>query len=190
MQLTDAQTRYGWSSIALHWAGAVSVVMMWLIGHVMTLASTGETEKAELVHVHTSVAVTIFILLVGRIAHRLVMGFPGRTLDQKPVSFLLTRLLQYALLLGIATMLISGPLMVWANGDGIEVFNWGQIPSPFEPNATLYELMLQIHRTTRWALMIGVLAHVVGVFRSPAETLNRMLLAPETLQHGSDSKAD
>ena len=87
-------------------------------------------------------------------------------------------------------MLISGPLMVWANGDGIEVFSWGQIPSPFEPNATLYELMLQIHRTTRWALMIGVLAHVVGVFRSPAETLNRMLLAPETLRHGSDSEAD
>ena len=116
------------------------------------------------------------------VAHRFVMGFPGPTLDQRPVSFLLARLLQYALLLGIAIMLISGPLMVWANGDGIEVFDWGQIPSPFEPNAALYELMLQIHRTTRWALMIGVLAHVVGVFRSPAETLNRMLLAPETLQ--------
>ncbi len=182
MQLTDAQTRYGWISIALHWGGAVSVVMMWLIGHVMTSAGTGETEKAELVTVHTSVAIAVYLLLVGRIAHRFTVGFPGPAQDQGPVSFPLTRLIQYALLLGIATMLISGPLMVWANGDAIGVFDWGAIPSPFEPNAALYELMLQTHHTTRWALMIGVLAHVGGVFLGPSETLNRMLVAPEDSQ--------
>ena len=190
MQLTDAHTRYGWISIALHWAGAISVVMMWLIGHVMTSAGTGEAEKAELVHVHTSVAVAVYLLLIARIAHRFVVGFPGPAEDQGPVSFPLTRLIQYTLLLGITTMLISGPLMVWANGDVIGVFNWGYIPSPFEPDAALYELMLQTHRTTRWALMIGVLAHLGGVFLSPAKTLNRMLVAPEASRRDNRPEAD
>lgn len=179
MYLKDSATHYGWISIVLHWGGAIAVLMLWFIGHVMTSEGTGEAEKAELVRVHTTVAVTVFILLGGRIAHRLTVGFPGPAEDQPPVRFLVTRIVQYALLIGIATMLISGPMMVWAGGDAIGFLDWGGIASPFEPDPALHELMLQTHRTTRWALLVGVLLHVGGVFRSRAETLNRMLAAPE-----------
>ena len=178
MRLEDASTRYGWTSIALHWAGAIAAVMLWLIGHVMTAQDTAEARKAELVHVHTSVAVAVYGLLAGRIVHRLAVGFPGPAGDLSPVRFVVTRTVQYAVLIGIAVQLISGPLMVWANGDAIGVFDWGAIPSPFEPSAALHALLLEVHRTTRWALMVAVLAHVGGVLVSPAEVLNRMLAAP------------
>ena len=78
----------------------------------------------------------------------------------------------------MTAMLISGPLMVWANGDVIGVFNWNGFPSPIPQNTALYELMLKIHQISRWALLAGVLVHVFGVFMSSSETLNRMLITP------------
>ena len=179
MHLKDSPTRYGWVSIALHWGSAIAVVMLWFIGNFMTAEGTEQVTYAELVRVHTSVAVTVYVLLLGRIVHRFTVGFPGPVEDQHPLWFLLTRLAQYTLLIGIIAMLVSGPLMVWANGDAIEVLNWGDIPSPFAPNPALHDLMAETHRTTRWALLIVVLVHVGGVFRSRDESLNRMLLAPE-----------
>ena len=179
MQLKDAPNRYGWISIVLHWTGAIAVVMLWFIGNLMTAERTGQAEYTELGHVHTSVAVAVYALLAGRIAHRFVVGFPGPLEGQHPGGFLITRLVQYTLLIGIAAMLLSGPLMVWANGDAVGVFDWGFIPSPFAPNASLHELMAETHRTARWALLVAALVHVAGVFASRGETLNSMLLAPQ-----------
>ena len=179
MHLKDSSKRYGWLSIALHWTGAVAVVMLWFIGNVMTSEGTRQEDYTELVRVHTSVAVAVYLLLLGRIVHRFAVGFPGPFEDQHPLRSLGARLVQYSLLIGIGTMLLSGPLMVWANGDTIGVFNWGGVPSPFAPSPALHELMAATHRTTRWALLIAVLVHVGGIFLSRGETLNRMLPAPE-----------
>ncbi len=186
MSLKDSPARYGWISIVLHWVGAIAVVMLWFIGSVMTAERTTTEEFAELVRVHTSVAITMYVLLLGRIVHRLTVGFPGPIEDQHPVSFVITRLIQYSLLIGIAAMLVSGPLMVWAGGDTIGFFSRGEIPAPFAPNESLHELMAQIHRTTRWVLLIAVLAHVGGMFVSRDALLNRMLMAEESRPGNSD----
>jgi len=179
VQLKDIPARYGWISIALHWTGAIAVIMLWFIGNVMTSEGMAPEEAAELVRVHTSVAVAVYLLLLGRIVHRLSVGFPEPVKHQSRLWTLLTRALQVVLLTGIAVMLLSGPLMVWSGGEEIGVFSWGNIPSPFAANEALHNTMTQIHRTTRWVLLVALLAHVGGVFVSRDETLNRMLLAPE-----------
>lgn len=178
MQLKDSPTSYSWISIALHWAGAIAIVMLWFIGNSMSSENIGELEYASLVHIHTSVATMVYCLLIIRIVHRVTVGFPNTPSDIPRIRRILTRLVQGFLLIGMTAMLISGPLMVWANGDVIGVFNWGGLPSPIPSNAALHELMLKIHQISRWALLAGVLAHVFGVFMSGSETLNRILITP------------
>ena len=180
MQLKDTPISYCWISIALHWAGAIAIVMLWFIGNSMSSENIGNLEHANLIHMHTSVATAVYCLLIARIVHRFAAGFPNTLSDEPWGRRMLTRLVQGLLLIGMSAMLISGPLMVWANGDVIGVFNWGGIPSPIDPNTDLHELMLKIHQISRWALLTGVLAHVFGVFMSGSETLNRILITPQS----------
>ena len=130
-QLYDARAGYGWLSIRLHWAAAIAVIMLWFIGNQMTAANTSADEYGILVRVHTSVAVTIYALLLYRVFRRLHIGFPGRSADQTRPLFRLARVVHYALLFCILMMLFSGPLAVWSGGDAIGFFGFSKIASPF-----------------------------------------------------------
>ncbi|MFP6829850.1 MAG: cytochrome b/b6 domain-containing protein [Gammaproteobacteria bacterium] len=146
-QLYDARAGYGWLSIRLHWAAAIAVIMLWFIGNQMTAANTSADEYGILVRVHTSVAVTIYALLLYRVFRRLHIGFPGRSADQPRPLFRLARVGHYALLFCILIMLFSGPLAVWSGGDAIGFFCFSKIASPFGADEELHELLEATHRT-------------------------------------------
>jgi cytochrome b561 len=183
MQLQDARAGYGWLSIGLHWAAAIAVIMLWFIGNQMTAANTSADEYTILVRVHTSVAVTVYALLLYRVFRRLHIGFPGRSTDQPRPLFRLARVVHHALLFCILMMLFSGPLAVWSGGDAIGFFGFAEIASPFAANEALHELLEATHRTFAKILFVVFLVHVAGAFRqillSRGETSNRMIVATE-----------
>ncbi len=72
---SDSRSGYGWISIALHWLTAVIVLTMFVIG---TLSqSAGEADYPRLVHLHTTIGMTAYVLLWGRIVWRFAVGHPG-----------------------------------------------------------------------------------------------------------------
>lgn len=193
MQLHDARTGYGWLSIALHWAAAISVVMLWFIGNQMTADDTPPDEAAVLLEVHTSVAVTVYLLLLYRVFRRLKIGFPGRSADQNAVLIRIARVVHFTLLLSILVMLFTGPLQVWLAGDAIAIFNRGEIGGPFAPNDRAAEIANTAHVAFAKVLFVLFLIHVAGAMRqilfSDGETANRMLVATEGDAH-DEEKAD
>jgi cytochrome b561 len=178
MNIKDAPTGYGWLSIALHWLNAVAVVMLWFIGNKMTGPNIAETQAAELVRVHTSVAVTVYALIWLRIGWRFSSGHPQGLPDQGRVPFLIARSVHYTLLITIAVMLISGPLQVWFAGEAIGFYNLGAIPNPFAANAALQKLLETTHRWGGNVLFVVAITHMMAAARQlvfgRGETARRM----------------
>ena len=181
MQIHDARSGYGWLSIALHWAAAISVVMLWFIGNQMTADDTPPDDAAMLLQVHTSVAITVYLLLLYRVFRRLQIGFPGRSAGQKVVLVRIARLVHSILLFSILVMLFTGPLQVWLAGDSIAFFNIGEIVGPFAANEDAAALANSAHVIFATVLLVAFLIHVAGAMRqilfSDSETANRMLVA-------------
>jgi cytochrome b561 len=111
---SDTKSGYGWISIALHWITAVTVVAMLTIG-IMSQGATIDVH-ARLVHLHTSIGLTVYALLWGRIVWRFVVGHPGPLPRQGRFFFAIGKYFHFTLLPAIAVMVVSGPLMAWVGG--------------------------------------------------------------------------
>src|SRR6266852_3597189 len=127
MRTADTSNGYGWISIALHWLAAAIVLTMFVIG-TMSQGAARE-ESLRLVHLHTTIGMTAYALLWGRIIWRFVVGHPGPLPKQGVIFFTIGKYFHFVMLVAIGAMLLSGPLMVWTAGDAIHVFALA-IPSP------------------------------------------------------------
>jgi cytochrome b561 len=191
MPLKDTKTGYGWMSIALHWITAIVIVVLLFIGN--SIATLAGDARAEALRLHTSIAIVAYVVLWGRIVWRLVYGHPGPLSGQRGVFFFLGKLTHYAILIALALMLVSGPLMAWAGYGSIGVFDWVDIPSPFAGSAEFRDLMHAIHRRSAIVIFIGTLLHLGGVYKHTAfnhdGTLAKIIF-PAKPARARDSGAD
>src|SRR5262245_61678943 len=162
MRWTDTKTGYGWISIALHWLAAAVVLTLWIIGTM----SQGAAEKdyAGLVRLHTTIGLAAYALLWARIVWRAAVGHPGPRRGQHALLFPVARLLHSMLLAALAVMLITGPLMVWSNGEAIEFFSMA-IPSPVGPFPGAHDALHGIHGATGLFILFGIALHVLAVLK-------------------------
>ena len=161
MRLRDTCTGYGWISIILHWLGATLVLVVWFLGN---STQTAPAEKAAAVAMHTSVAALASVALIGRIVWRIFESHPGPQPSQLGWSFSLGKFLHAALLLAIAIMLVSGPVMAWSTGGPIRVFEF-ELPSPIGMHPNLWSVMHAVHANCALFIVYGVIIHLAGVFK-------------------------
>lgn len=162
MRLWDTANGYGWLSIALHWLTAAIVAALWLIG---SMAQTAEpADYASLVELHTSLAVSAYAFLLGRIAWRFAVGHPGALPKQSRVFFTIGKYFHFLLLGAIVVMLVSGPMMVWAGGQSIAVFGLS-LPSPLGPLPALHETLRQAHGVTGGVILLGTALHIAAAVK-------------------------
>jgi cytochrome b561 len=180
MRTSDTTNGYGWISIALHWLTAIAILTIWFIGSSIT-AQEDMAEYERLLRLHTSIAIAAYALLWVRIAWRFVKGHPGPLPGQAGAFYAIGKFTHYAILIAIALMLVSGPLMVWARGADIHVFDWFAIPGPFGMNMPLYDVMHTIHVWCSRVIIAGTLLHIGGVYKHAAfnqdGTFGKMLVA-------------
>ena len=120
MRTADTSNGYGWISIALHWLTAVIVLTMFVIG--TPSQSADDADYLRLVHLHTTIGIAAYPLLWGRIIWRFAVGHPGRLPKQRAFFLAIGKYFHFVMLIAIAVMLVSGPLMVWTAGERIHVF--------------------------------------------------------------------
>ncbi len=162
MRVSDSRSGYGWISIVLHWLTAVIVLAMFVIG---TLSqSADEADYAGLVHLHTTIGMTAYVLLWGRIVWRFALGHPGPLPRQGVFFFTVGKYFHFVMLIAIAAMLLSGPLMVWTAGDAIHVFA-AEIPSPVEKHEALQHVLRAVHGYTASFILAAMILHVLAVFK-------------------------
>ena len=179
MRTLDTRTGYGWISIALHWLTAILILTIWFIGS--SIQSDLAAGSRDTLHLHTSLAISAYVLLWARVIWRFKLGHPDATPDQRGLFYQIGKYTHYAILCAIGAMLISGPLMVWARGDEIHVFDWFTIPGPFGMNMDLALFLHAIHVWGSRVIIIGTVLHLGGVYKHAAfnqdGTFGKMLVA-------------
>ena len=177
--LYDGRSSYGWISIALHWATGILVVALWIIGKGIETAPPEAVDGRRALHI--SIAASAWLLIAFRIVWRLGRGHP----HVRGQSMLVHRLasgVHYLMLAGLGLMLLSGPLVVWAGGQPIELFAGIRIPSPTGRMDALRELAWWVHENTALLLLLLLAAHVAGALKHlmfhADETFARMIFPP------------
>jgi cytochrome b561 len=173
MQLTNTKTAYGWVAIALHWISVVGIFMLYFSGDEAGEATTPEA-FAPLAAYHVSLGVCFFIFLASRVIWSFTQPKPAPLSPSK--LDIVAKGVQHLFLAMIVLLLISGPLMVWANAYPVSAFNLFSIPSPFSvKNEGVHEAAEFIHTNVRklfWPLLI---LHLLGVGKSLVITKDRTL---------------
>lgn len=172
--LRDTPNGYGWISLTLHWVTGVLVLALLFIGN-----SIGSGRA--MLDLHTSLATTIYLLLVARIVWRVGAGHPGPSPMQGRRSFGLGKATHWLLLGGIAVMLLTGPPMAWTGGIELRLFGYWRLPNPIGTYPELHRALLALHAGGATMLAWGIALHIASVFKhlliNKDETFTRVMVA-------------
>ncbi|WP_224404650.1 cytochrome b [Afifella sp. IM 167] len=163
MQISDTSRGYSPFSVAIHWLAAAAIIAIWLLGNQLEDLPRGP-EKAAALQLHMGVAVTLFVVLIGRIVWRLTTTRPERP-DEAPALKAVAAIVQWGLLLALTLLVVSGPLMVWSGGHEIPVFGAFTIPGPIGESEGLHEFAEGVHGLAAKAIMILFVLHVLGALK-------------------------
>ncbi len=119
---------------------------------------------SRLVHLHTTIGMTAYVLLLGRIIWRFAVGHPGPLPKQGVIFFTIGKYFHFVMLIAIAMMLVSGPLMVWTAGEAIHVFALS-IPSPLGKLEAAQHVLRGVHGYTASFILAAMILHVLAVFK-------------------------
>lgn len=161
-KLYDSDTVYGWISILLHWVSAVVVIVLWFIGESILNVPTDETDVRRQLHI--SIAASAWLVILFRVIWRLRSGHPhlkGQTLLIHRVA----KITHYAMLIALALMLVSGPMMVWSGGGPIAIFDRFSIHGPIGESESIRVFARFVHSNMAFLLFWLVLLHIGGALK-------------------------
>ena len=175
--MKDTENGYGGVSILLHWVAAITMIALFVLGQAAEDAA--DSERKSLLGLHISIAISMYLILVGRIGWRLFNGRPRVLIQQSKPLMLLAHWIPIILLAGLALMLLSGPIMV-SKGYPINIFGLISLPSPLGKMETLHEAMEALHKLGAKLLFFAFILHMLGVLKhliiDRDNTLKRMLV--------------
>lgn len=176
--MKDSENGYGRISILLHWLAAITMIALFVLGQAAEDAS--DSDRKALLGLHISIAISMYLILVGRIGWRLFNGRPRVLIQQSKPLMLLAYWIPIILLAGLALMLLSGPIMVWSKGYPINIFELISLPSPLGKIENLHEVMEVLHKVGAKLLFFAFALHMLGVLKhliiDRDNTLKRMLV--------------
>lgn len=179
----DTPEKLSHNTLLLHWIVGLLMIGLLASGVYMT-----EAEVYALYPWHKSLGVLIALFVVLRVAWRVRNGWPKAVGDYSSIEKLLSKLVHYLLLLGTVLMPLSGFLMSAMGGHGVELFGLELVarnPDPQNPqevvplNGALAGVAHEVHFLAGYAIIAGVVLHVVGAYKHHLVdrdgTLRRML---------------
>jgi cytochrome b561 len=187
MALTNSQQRYGVIAIALHWMGALAVLVM--LATAIASANASSREAAiGLMKLHGSIGVLVYLLLAARIASSMIQRRPSPLGPAGPLNGV-ARGVHIALLALIAIQLVTGPLDIWSGGWPISVFDLGAIPSPFGSyEQPWHDAIGVIHTWSGLAIAGLLLLHIGAALKH--WLLDRDLVLPRMIGLGGSTSIE
>ena len=165
----DTANQFSSTTVILHWLVGIGVIAMLMIGVYMT-----QTETFALYPWHKSIGVTIFFIVIARVAWRIKNGWHEPVGNYPNYERMLAKTVHWVLLIGTVLMPLSGFLMSSLGGTGVAVFGLELVarnPDPVDPrkviahNEALAGFFRGVHGLVAWALIIGTLLHIAGAFK-------------------------
>ena len=163
MPSSDSEPRYPLTIIVLHWAIAVAVVGITVLGWWMqTIPKDPVGPRVNAYNLHKSIGLTVLLLMVVRLAWRASHRppqLPPLPVWQARAAHAVHALL-YVLLFVDA---MSGYLGSAVSGFPVKFFGWA-LPAWAAANVGLKEACSVVHLVSSWALVAAIGIHVMATF--------------------------
>lgn len=179
----DTDSKLSTNTLVLHW-----IVGLMMIGLLASGIYMEENEVFALYPWHKSFGALIAIFVVLRVIWRIKNGWLSHVSDYSSIEKLLSKIVNYVLIIGTVLMPISGFIMSAMGGHGVDLFGMELVarnPDPADPkevialNGTLAGMAHNMHKFAGIAILVGVIFHVIGALKHHVidkdGTLRRML---------------
>lgn len=179
MRWRNSSTRYGLTSIALHWLVAMAVFGLfglgfWMVG--LTYYSSWYRIAPDL---HKSIGVVLFLVMLLRVLWRFVSPAPAPLASQGRLTQTAAKLGHGLLYVGLFVVMVSGYLISTADGRAISVFGLFDVPAFVTSIPNQADSAGLVHEYAAWALVIFAVVHALAAlkhhFIDRDATLRRML---------------
>jgi len=177
MQLRNTPDKYGWISIGVHWLMALVVFGMFGLGLYMSDLTYVDAWYKAAPKLHMGIGILLFSALLLRLFWRFINPRPqiyGQDFEKK--MGLLVQRTHYVLLF---VLMVAGYLTATADGRGIEVFSWFEVPAVLAAEKGREDIAGTVHMLLAWAVMVLVALHAGAAlkhhFIEKDATLLRML---------------
>lgn len=139
----DNSGRYSGISILNHWITAILVVVMLALGLAVNNAPSEAVEDYVL-GIHISLGFFVLWFVIWRLAFRLYSGFPA-LLPAPAYQRWLARLSHRLLLIVLLLQVLTGPLYLFTEGEGMDVFGWFTFYVPLGGLSAIHEPVEWLH---------------------------------------------
>jgi cytochrome b561 len=184
--MTRPQQHFSPLARLLHWTMAPLILAMVFIG--VTMVATVSRVHLTLIAIHRPLGIALLVLVVLRLAVRVVRGSPPLPEDMPRPQRLAAKLSHLVLYALMAAMPLIGWAMLSAAGVPVTMFGALHLPAIVPQDVRLYALLRALHTGLALALFAVVLLHIAaalfhglirrdGVFASMARGPSRP--APE-----------
>jgi cytochrome b561 len=162
----------------IHWATAVIFIAAVLIGFYCGLQKPGTSPRRELLDVHKSLGMTLFMLAILRVMVRAATEAPPELSSLGPFVRLAARLNQWALYAVLFVMPITGYMFSSAGGYSLPYFGLFSWPRLFTDNKAIAHTGETLHGLLAYLVYAVVTLHIAAtlwhVLVKKDETLWRM----------------
>jgi cytochrome b561 len=152
----DDRTRYDNFAIALHWVTVLLVLVQLGLAEFWDFAA--RPTKHLMIVAHMSFGIVLTVVLVVRIAWRLVPGHQVRAAVSGWVE-LASKAMHYLLYGLLAAQAALGFVLRWSGGEAMSLFGL-PIPPPFAPwSKPAHQLMGAAHNWVGWTIIVLAAGH-------------------------------
>ena len=170
--------RYTSVAIALHWLIAAVILGTFLLGQYMTSLQLSPA-KLKLYSYHKWIGVTIFLLVLARLAWRLAHRPPAPPASMPAWQHSAAGIAHFFLYALTMAIPISGWLMSSASGFQVVYLGMVPIPDVLAKNKEMAEQLKELHEALNWLMVLVVALHVAAALKHHLvdrdDVLRRML---------------
>jgi cytochrome b561 len=155
----DDRTRYDGFAIALHWATALLVVLLFALAHTWGFAD--RPTRHTMIVAHMSLGILLTAIIVVRIAWRLMPGHQVSAANSGLVE-LASKAVHYLLYAMLAVQAVLGFVLRWSGNEAMSFFGL-QIP-PLIPQVSrdTNHFIGDVHNYIGWAIIVIAGAHAAA----------------------------
>jgi cytochrome b561 len=148
---------------AFHWMMALIILVAIAIGIYTAYLPPGTSPRRELLDLHKSLGMTVMVMILFRIAYRLVRGEPRYREAPRRMAHLAATGAHWLLYALMIYMPVTGYLNSGAGGYSLPwfgVFTWPRLVTISKPVSALFEML---HERGAWVIGAILLLHVAAV---------------------------
>lgn len=163
MKELNEKAAYSGISTLNHWLTALAVVAMWTLG----LAAGGAPDAAEdyIMGIHIALGFFVLWFVLWRTGWRLAKGFPHAATESR-MQRIAAGTMHRVLLAVLLVLVLSGPMYLFTEGEGMNVFGWFTFYIPMPLGHDVHEAVEEVHKFCgQYLLPILVGLHMLAAAR-------------------------